>query len=83
MIVQTHIVLGKDQTPFIILGTNKGVAVRRNFDLAHELGHLVLHRHIQFDLLSPEEYKTIEHEADIFASEFLLPEEAFKKTLIK
>ncbi|WP_340580058.1 XRE family transcriptional regulator [Staphylococcus aureus] len=69
----------KDQTPFIILGTNKGVAVRRNFDLAHELGHLVLHRHIQFDLLSPEEYKTIEHEADIFASEFLLPEEAFKK----
>ncbi|MCG9844064.1 ImmA/IrrE family metallo-endopeptidase, partial [Staphylococcus argenteus] len=34
---------------------------------------------IQFDLLSSEEYKTIEHEADIFASEFLLPEEAFKK----
>lgn len=77
--IDTYSFWSKDQTPFIILGTNKGVAVRRNFDLAHELGHLVLHRHIQFDLLSPEEYKTIEHEADIFASEFLLPEEAFKK----
>ncbi len=43
----------KDQTPLLYWGTRGGVAVRRNFDLAHELGHLVLHRHIQFDLLSP------------------------------
>lgn len=63
--------------PYIVLGNNKGVAVRRNFDIAHELGHLVLHRHIQFDTLSQEEYKTIEKEADMFAAEFLLPEDEF------
>ncbi|WP_439333717.1 ImmA/IrrE family metallo-endopeptidase [Staphylococcus warneri] len=65
--------------PFIILGSNKGVAVRRNFDIAHELGHLILHRNIQFDMLSNEEYKDLENEADIFASELLLPEEKFTK----
>ncbi|WP_241962880.1 ImmA/IrrE family metallo-endopeptidase, partial [Staphylococcus simulans] len=65
--------------PYIILGSNKGVAVRRNFDIAHELGHLLLHKHIQFDLLTHEEHKEIENEANIFASEFLLPEQDFKE----
>ncbi|MCO4338920.1 XRE family transcriptional regulator [Staphylococcus agnetis] len=63
--------------PFIVLGDNKGIAVRRNFDIAHELGHLLLHRKIEFDLLSKEEFKDIEKEADCFAAYFLLPEEAF------
>lgn len=67
----------KNGWPFIILGSNKGVAVRRNFDIAHELGHIILHRNIQFDILSTEEYKKVENEADIFASEFLLPETEF------
>lgn len=69
----------KAGVPYIILGSNKGVAVRRNFDIAHELGHLLLHKHIQFDLLTHEEHKEIENEANIFASEFLLPEQDFKE----
>lgn len=69
--------------PYIILGSNKGVAVRRNFDIAHELGHLLLHKHIQFDLLTHEEHKAIENEANIFASEFLLPEQDFREDFEK
>ncbi|WP_323703760.1 XRE family transcriptional regulator [Mammaliicoccus sp. Dog046] len=65
------------ELPFIILGSNKGNAVRRVFDLAHELCHLLLHRYIQFDVLSADEYKAIEREANLFAAEFLLPEEEF------
>lgn len=72
-----------NQTPFIVLGNNKGVAVRRNFDIAHELGHLILHRNIQYDMLSNEEYKEIEREADIFASELLLPKVEFTEDFKK
>lgn len=62
---------------YIVLGTVKKSAVRRNFDLAHELGHLVLHANIDMDILSPSELKEIEKEANYFASVFLLPEEEF------
>ncbi|PCQ20221.1 zinc peptidase [Klebsiella pneumoniae] len=65
------------EIPYIILGNNKGIAVRRNFDIAHELCHILLHRHIQFDNLSQAEYKQLENEANIFAAEFLLPEAEF------
>lgn len=36
----------KDQIFFIILGINKGVVVRRNFDLVYELGYFVLYCYI-------------------------------------
>lgn len=64
---------------FIILGTLKKSAVRRNFDLAHELGHLLLHYDIDMDILTPAELRVIEKEAHLFASIFLLPEEEFTK----
>ena len=62
--------------PFIILGTGK-TAVRRNFDLAHELGHLLLHRNIDFSTLSRDEFLEKESEANNFASYLLLPRENF------
>lgn len=62
---------------FIVLGNVKKSAVRRNFDLAHELGHLLMHRHIDMDILTKDELKKIEKEANDFASFLLLPEEAF------
>lgn len=62
--------------PFIILGVGK-TAVRRNFDLAHELGHLLLHRNIDFSELSKDEFLEKEIEANHFASYFLLPKEVF------
>lgn len=67
----------KDDRAFIILGNIKKSAVRRNFDLAHELGHLLLHKSIEMDSLSRDEYRQIEKEANDFASYFLMPEDEF------
>ncbi|MEO1772062.1 helix-turn-helix domain-containing protein [Candidatus Enterococcus ferrettii] len=67
----------KEERPFIILGNIKKSSVRRNFDLAHELGHLLMHRLIDMDSLSKDEHKVIEKEANDFASYFLIPEEEF------
>ncbi|RIX74591.1 ImmA/IrrE family metallo-endopeptidase [Staphylococcus aureus] len=68
-----------DEQPIIILGKNKNITARRNFDLAHELGHLLLHKDVEFVQLSRMEYKEKEKEADLFAGAFLLPEAEFKK----
>lgn len=65
------------EKPFIILGNKKKSAVRRNFDLAHELGHLLLHYKMDMDSLTKDEHKKIEKEANDFASFFLLPKEQF------
>ncbi|MGL4848675.1 MAG: helix-turn-helix domain-containing protein [Clostridium sp.] len=58
----------------IFVSANKESAVRTRFDLAHELGHLILHNKIE-----KEDYgeKIIELDADFFASEFLYPVESF------
>lgn len=68
-----------EEKTFIILGNRKKSAVRRNFDLAHELGHLLLHYKIDMDSLTKDEHKKIEKEANDFASYFLLPREEFLK----
>jgi Zn-dependent peptidase ImmA (M78 family)/DNA-binding XRE family transcriptional regulator len=53
--------------PFVFLNTVK-TAERSRFDAAHELGHLILHRHGQ------PNGREAEGEADRFASSFLMPE---------
>ncbi len=53
-------------TPFCFLNTTKSVEHGR-FDAAHELGHLVLHRH------GAPTGRAAEREADAFASAFLMP----------
>ncbi|WP_058309093.1 spr1629 family repressor/antitoxin [Gracilibacillus massiliensis] len=67
----------KQDRPFIILGNMKCSAVRRNFDIAHELAHLLLHYKVEFTNLNRKEHKAIENEANLFAGAFLLPEETF------
>lgn len=59
---------------YIFISANKGSAVRSRFDLAHELGHLVMHINIDSEELGG---KVIERDADYFASEFIYPEESF------
>lgn len=53
-------------TPYIFLNTMK-TAERSRFDAAHELGHLVLHQE------GGPKGRSAEHEANQFASAFLLP----------
>ena len=66
-----------DGGPAVVVNTWDRISVERwIFTAAHELGHLLLH---------PSEYRreatelpaNTEREADIFASEFLMPEKAF------
>ena len=48
------------------------------FTIAHELGHLILHRSVQDDYLDDKElFKKVEKQADYFASCFLLPASTF------
>lgn len=67
----------KDGQPYIVLGNINKTAVRRNFDLAHELGHLLLHSHKIMTELSDREHTLIEQEANDFAAAFLLPKSEF------
>nr|WP_285847537.1 ImmA/IrrE family metallo-endopeptidase [Heyndrickxia ginsengihumi] len=62
----------------IVLGNDKKSFYRRQFDVAHELGHKVLHDpYLNLDDLSKEEFKQIEQEANDFAAAFLLPRGSF------
>lgn len=66
----------------VVVGNNKKSAVRRNFDIAHELGHIMLHSNIEnLDELSAEQLKELENEANLFASAFLMPKNAFYNDL--
>lgn len=57
---------------------NKTSASRIHFDIAHELGHICMHEWSEdVEMLSREEFKERENEANQFASAFLLPKEAF------
>jgi Zn-dependent peptidase ImmA (M78 family) len=56
----------KGARPFVFLNTYKSTEHSR-FDAAHELGHLVLHKH------GPPQGREAEKQANAFASAFLMP----------
>ena len=61
--------------PYVVLNTEKASCVRSRFDAAHELAHLVLHRH------APEKpesavHKLMEMQAHRFAGAFIFPKTA-------
>ena len=59
---------------YIFISANKECAVRSRFDLAHELGHLILHQNVEID---EQGSACIERQADYFASEFIYPSDIF------
>jgi Zn-dependent peptidase ImmA (M78 family)/transcriptional regulator with XRE-family HTH domain len=68
--------------PIAFLGSDKASAVRSRFDLAHEIGHLMLHRNVNDAVIaSPKDHKLIEVQAHRFASAFLLPAKDFTRDL--
>lgn len=65
--------------PVVLLAKDKDGGVRRRFDAAHELGHLVLHRNVsQSDI--KDNLRLIEEQAMLFAGAFLLPASSFAVT---
>lgn len=64
--------------PFVVLSNDKNCAARSRFDLAHELGHLILHRNIKgYSLSRNADFKLIERQANRFAGALLLPANSF------
>ena len=69
----------EDGGPAIIVNNGESISVERKiFTIAHELGHLILHRN-SFDGEVAEENETEEKQADMFAAELLMPQKAFEK----
>lgn len=67
-----------DGCPYMVLGADKNSAVRSRYDASHELGHLVLHRHVPpTRLRNSVEFKRLEEQAHRFAGAFLLPPQTF------
>ena len=66
-----------DGGPAVVVNTWDRISVERwIFTAAHELGHLLLHPH-EYQRQATELPEQAEREADEFASEFLMPEQAF------
>jgi Zn-dependent peptidase ImmA (M78 family)/DNA-binding XRE family transcriptional regulator len=71
------------QRPYFVLGADKNIAARSRLDAAHELGHIILHRHIDPKILNNTRiFKCIENQAFKFAGAFLLPEESFANDFV-
>jgi Zn-dependent peptidase ImmA (M78 family)/DNA-binding XRE family transcriptional regulator len=67
---------------FIALAIGNRPEGRINFDLAHELGHILLHPWSEnLELITKEEFKAREKQANMFASAFLLPKNSFEKDI--
>lgn len=65
--------------PYFVLGLDKRSAVRSRFDAAHELGHFILHRHVDRTQIFKDQalFRVMEDQAHRFAGAFILPAEAF------
>lgn len=64
--------------PFVVLGNAKDTCARIRFNVGHELGHLVLHRHaVTTALKENTDYKQMEAQAHRFAAAFCLPAAGF------
>lgn len=66
--------------PYIILNSRVTSSVRQRFSLAHELGHLVLHKLAdETDFENKERHKLLETQATLFAQSFLFPAQAYSR----
>ena len=70
--------------PYIFLNSEKNSAVRSRFDLAHELGHLVLHRQVDPEFLeNSDSFNLLEKQANRFAGAFLFPHDSFVREVLR
>ncbi len=70
----------------VVLSNDKKSYVRRNFNCAHELGHILMHSWIEemeLESVTKLQFNELENQADNFAGAFLLPEEAFTKDVLR
>jgi Zn-dependent peptidase ImmA (M78 family)/DNA-binding XRE family transcriptional regulator len=65
--------------PFILSSAEVNSGPRSTYNLAHELGHIVLHAGVE---VSAENLSQIEKQANRFAGAFLLPRETFSQEVL-
>ncbi|MDI1222954.1 XRE family transcriptional regulator [Acinetobacter sp.] len=61
------------ERPYIWTASDKASCVRSRFDIAHELGHIILHKHLTAEDCNSMKHKKIEDQAHLFAGCFLMP----------
>lgn len=66
----------KSGRPLVVLAQAEGDGARMRWNVAHEIGHLVMHRAIVGDLAE------VESEANAFAGQFLMPEFTIREELL-
>ena len=73
-------ILADGEICFIALDQGAKPEGRIRFDMAHELGHLLMHPWSEdLESISKDEFRMRETQANIFASAFLLPRDSFGK----
>jgi Zn-dependent peptidase ImmA (M78 family)/transcriptional regulator with XRE-family HTH domain len=73
-------IIGNEDMYFIAVALGQRPEGRIRFDMAHELGHILLHPWSEnLELITKEEFKAREKQANMFASAFLLPKSSFSK----
>ena len=78
---QRTIVAG-DDIYFIAVALGNRPEGRIRFDMAHELGHILLHPWSEdLEAITKDEFKARERQANMFASAFLLPRDEFGKDI--
>jgi Zn-dependent peptidase ImmA (M78 family)/transcriptional regulator with XRE-family HTH domain len=74
--------LQPENRPFVVLNADKNVGVRSRLDLAHEIGHMILHRQVSMEQLKDDEcFDLVESQAFRFGAALLLPEQPFLEDL--
>lgn len=61
------------ERPYIWVASDKASCVRSRFDIAHELGHIILHKYLTAEDCNVLKHKEIENQANLFAGFFLMP----------
>src|SRR5262249_28972937 len=65
--------------PYILLAEDKHSLPRENYDLAHELAHLLCHAHVE---VTSDNLASVERQANYFAGALLLPRKSFPQEVL-
>ncbi len=78
--------INDDYKYLVVLSNDKKSYVRRNFNCAHELSHILMHSWIEemeLESVSKQQFNELESQADNFAGAFLLPKNEFSKDVLR
>lgn len=75
-------IINNNEIFLIVIAKYSQSVARARFDMAHEMAHILLHPWSEdLELITKEEFKARERQANMLASAFLLPAESFGKDI--